>query len=141
MVEALAHDPIQDPVQDPIQDSLQDAAHPPAHRVAGAKPGFDLAAALVRCPAGTVLLRVSGESMRGAGIEHGDLLVVDCRLPPQPGHVVVARIDGAFTLKRLACRQGQLQLEAAHPDYPPLPLLPQGDHQLVGVALHVIRRF
>ncbi len=99
----------------------------------------DLAALLVRDPARTLLLRVSGPSMQGAGIDDGDLLVVDCALTPRPGDVVVARLEGGFTLKRLVRRCGGLALAAAHPAYPLLPLLPGGDHQLLGVALHVIR--
>ncbi len=99
----------------------------------------DLAALLVRDPARTLLLRVSGASMQGAGIVDGDLLVVDCALTPRPGDVVVARLEGGFTLKRLVRRRGGLALAAAHPSYPLLPLPPGGDHQLLGVALHVIR--
>jgi DNA polymerase V len=47
--------------------------------------------------------------------------------------------DG-FTVKRLVHRRGGLALQAAHPAYPLLPLEPDGDHQLLGVVRHVIRR-
>jgi DNA polymerase V len=111
----------------------------------------DLAALLVRDPARTLLLRVSGPSMQGAGIDDGDLLVVDCALTPRPGEVVVARLEGGFTLKRLVRRCGGLALAAAHPAYPPLALGtalatardPAGSAasvRLWGVALHTIRR-
>lgn len=102
--------------------------------------GVDLAALLVRDPACTLLLRVSGVSMQGAGIGDGDLLVVDCGLEPRPGQVVVARLGDGFTVKRLVRWQGHLALEAAHPAYPLLPLDPQGDHQVLGIVCHVIRR-
>ncbi len=98
-----------------------------------------LAAQLIRCRASTVLLRVCGESMEPAGIDHGDLLIVDRGLEPRPGQIVVAWLDGGFTLKRLVCHRGRLRLEAAHPAYPPLELDPGAEPQLWGVAVHVIR--
>ena len=59
-------------------------------------------------------------------------------LDPRPGQVVVAVLDGAFTLKRLMRHRGRLRLEAAHPDYPPLELHRCGEVQIWGVAIHVI---
>ena len=100
--------------------------------------GIDLNEQLIRHPTSTFFLRVSGESMLGAGIHHGDLLVVDRSLDPRPGRVVVAVLDGEFTLKRLVQHQGRLRLEAANPAYPPLELHRCGDVQIWGVAIHVI---
>lgn len=94
---------------------------------------------LIRCRATTVLLRVSGESMQGAGIAHGDLLIVDRGLEPRPGQIVVAWLNGGFTLKRLIRHGNRLRLEAAHPAYPPLELDPDIESRLWGVAVHVIR--
>lgn len=100
--------------------------------------GIDLNEQLIRHPTSTFFLRVSGESMLGAGIHHGDLLVVDRSLDPRPGRVVVAVLDGEFTLKRLVQHQDRLRLEAANPAYPPLELHRCGDVQIWGVAIHVI---
>ena len=100
--------------------------------------GIDLNEQLIRHPTSTFFLRVSGESMLGAGIHHGDLLVVDRSLDPRPGRIVVAVLDGEFTLKRLVQHQGRLRLEAANPAYPPLELHRCGDVQIWGVAIHVI---
>ena len=100
--------------------------------------GIDLNDQLIRHPTSTFFLRVSGDSMTGAGIHDGDLLVVDRSLNPRPGRVVVAVLDGGFTLKRLVRHQGRLRLEAANPDYPPLELQTCGDVQIWGVAVHVI---
>ena len=100
--------------------------------------GIDLNEQLIRHPTSTFFLRVSGESMLEAGIHHGDLLVVDRSLDPRPGRVVVAVLDGEFTLKRLTQHQGRLRLEAANPAYPPLELHRCGDVQIWGVAIHVI---
>jgi len=87
-------------------------------------PGIDLARLLIRDPERTVLLRVAGPSMQGAGIQHGDLLVVDRARQATAGAIVVARFGGQFTLKRLRQERGRHWLEAAHPDYPPIPLEP-----------------
>jgi DNA polymerase V len=100
--------------------------------------GIDLNEALIRHPSSTFFLRVSGDSMTGAGIHHGDLLLVDRSLEPRPQRIVVAVLDGAFTLKRLTRHRGQLRLEAANPAYPPLELHQCGDVQIWGVAIHVI---
>ena len=100
--------------------------------------GIDLNEQLIRHPTSTFFLRVSGDSMTGAGIHDGDLLVVDRSLDPRPGRIVVAVLDGGFTLKRLARHHGRLRLEAANQDYPALELHRCGDVQIWGVAIHVI---
>ena len=100
--------------------------------------GIDLNEQLIRHPSSTFFLQVSGESMTGAGIHDGDLLVVDRSVDPRPGRVVVAVLDGAFTLKRLVRYRGRLRLEAAHPNYPALELHRCSDVQIWGVAIHVI---
>ena len=98
-----------------------------------------------------MLLRVGGDSMQGAGIQPGDLLVVERNRAPRNGQVVVALLAEGFTLKRLAWRQQRWLLEAAHPAYPSLALGtalatardPAGSAdaaRLWGVALHAIRR-
>ena len=96
----------------------------------------DLQRLLVHDPGRTLLLRVGGESMVGAGIHHGDLVVVERGRSARHGEVVVALLPDGFTLKRLICRGGTRLLEAAHPAYPPLEL---GDGEIWGVALHAIR--
>jgi len=63
---------------------------------------------------------------------------VDRSLDPRPGRVVVAVLDGAFTLKRLTRCRGRLRLESAHPAYPPLELEQCGEVLIWGVAVHVI---
>ncbi len=102
------------------------------------QPGLNLQRLLVPHPGATLLLRVAGDSMRGAGIHHGDLLVVDRQLEPRAGLVVVALLDGGFTVKRLAGHGARQWLEAAHPAYPSLPLH-HHDARIWGVATHVIR--
>ena len=100
--------------------------------------GIDLNEQLIQHPESTFLLRVSGDSMIGAGIHNGDLLVVDRSLEPRPGHIIVAVLDGAFTLKRLSLKNGVLFLEADHPNYQPIDLRRYENVQVWGVAMHSI---
>ena len=100
--------------------------------------GIDLNEHLIQHPASTFLLRVSGNSMTGAGIYNDDLLVIDRSLNPHPGHIVVAIIEGAFTLKRLMLKNGTLYLDAEHPNYPKIDLREYGDVQIWGVVIYSI---
>jgi len=77
-------------------------------------------------------------AVEDAGILDGDLLVVDRAIEPRAGLVVVAVLDGAFTLKHLKRHRGRWRLEAAHPDYPPLELADCDDARIWGVAIHAI---
>ena len=79
---------------------------------------IDLTQELVTHPQATFLLRVSGDSMRDAGIFDGDMLVVDKALKPRHGQVVVAVVDGEFTVKYLHQRTGRTWLRAANPTFP-----------------------
>ena len=102
---------------------------------------LDLTQILVKHPQATFLLRVAGTSMREAGIDDGDTLIVDRAIKPQHGHVVVAVVDGEFTVKRLYQRTGKVRLRAANPTYP--DIIPK-DGQTVeiwGVVTACIRRF
>jgi SOS-response transcriptional repressor LexA len=67
---------------------------------------IDLNAQLIRHPAATFFLRVQGDSMTGAGIHDGDLLVVDREREARSGSIVVAAVDGELTLKRLKIDRG-----------------------------------
>ena len=101
--------------------------------------GVDLNEQLNLHPGRTLLLRVCGDSLLGAGIRHGDLLVVDRGAAPRSGRIVVALLEGGFTVKRLVRRGALWWLEPANPAYPPLALGGSDDDRLWGVALHVIR--
>ena len=72
---------------------------------------------LISNPASTVLFRVQGESMTGAGIYDGDLLVVDRSIEPVHGQVVVAAINNDMTVKRLYKKSGEVKLQAASPHF------------------------
>ncbi len=82
----------------------------------------------------TFFMRVAGESMRGLGIFDGDLLVVDRALPAVHGCVVIAVLDGEFTVKQLLHTPNGQVLRAAHPDYPDTLIKPEQDFSVWGVV-------
>jgi DNA polymerase V len=106
---------------------------PPGHPL-------NLQALLAPRPHATVLVRVSGHSMHEAGIQSGDLLVVDRSLQARPGQIVVAQLADGFTLKRLVHTSAGLVLQPANPAFPVLAPPADSELRLWGVALHVIRR-
>ncbi len=101
---------------------------------------LDLNELIIRHPVSTYYLRVEGDSMTGTGIVHGDIVVVDKSLEPKSGDIVVAAVDGDFTLKHLK-REGQKAwLVASHPGYPPIAMHEATDAALWGVVTHVIHQ-
>lgn len=99
---------------------------------------IDLNAHLIRHKAATFLLRVRGDSMVGAGIHDGDLLVVDRSLEPAHDRVVIAVLEGELTVKRLWRRDGCLRLLAENPAYAPLEVGPNQELVIWGVVTNVI---
>ncbi|MGU5528655.1 translesion error-prone DNA polymerase V autoproteolytic subunit [Aeromonas caviae] len=98
---------------------------------------LDLNTHCVSHPAATFYLRAEGESMTGVGIFPGDLLVVDKSLTPRHGDVVIALLDGGFTVKTLHLKP-RLRLLPANPAFAPIePSLSDG-LELFGVVTHVI---
>ena len=99
---------------------------------------IDLNEELIQHPAATFFVRVKGESMHDAGIQSGDILVVDRSLDPTDRKIVVAMIDGEFTVKRFRNQDGRIFLEAANDQFPKIEI--SGDQELVvwGVVSFVI---
>ena len=88
----------------------------------------------------TFFMRVAGESMRGLGIFDGDLLVVDRSLTPSHRTIVIAVVDGEFTVKRLYRREGRIRLLAENPDFAPMEFNEGQELQIWGVVTSVIHR-
>lgn len=102
---------------------------------------LDLNQHCVHHPEATFFLRVSGHSMTGAGIHDNDILVVDRSLKPVHGKIVVAILDGEFTVKRLS-REGyavsHLALLPENNDYPRIEVQEGQELEIWGVATFVI---
>ena len=94
------------------------AAGFPSPALDGREEGFSLDAHVIEHPEYTFIVTVAGDSMEGAGIFHGDWLVVDRSLTPEDGDVVVAVLDGELTVKRLLSRDDRPMLHAENPRYP-----------------------
>jgi DNA polymerase V len=99
---------------------------------------LDLVEYLVLHPEATFFLRVKGDSMTGAGIHHGDLLIVDRSLEPVSGRVVVAALNGELTVKRLQRSRGRVTLKAENPAYPDIAIGDEQELQIWGVVAHVV---
>lgn len=105
------------------------------------EPPLDLNAYLVKWPAATYFVRVEGESMVGAGIRDGDILVVDRSLDPRDGSVVIACVDGDFTVKTYRRDRKGVRLEPANPDFPTITFEPGRELRLFGVVTACVHRF
>lgn len=103
-------------------------------------PRLDLNDLVVKHPTATFFVRVEGNSMIGAGIHSGDVLVVDRAVTPKEAQVVVAVINGEFTVKRIARRDGRLHLASENPAMPPLELKDGMDLEVWGVVTYVIHQ-
>lgn len=102
---------------------------------------IDLAEVLVTHPQATFMLRVAGDSMRDAGIFDGDVVVIDRAIKPHHGHIVVAVVDGQFTLKYLYQRAGRVKLRPANPTYPDITFSEGQTLEVWGVVTASIKRF
>lgn len=101
---------------------------------------LDLNDHLIAHKEATFFLRATGHSMQGAGIHDGDLLVVDRSLTPRHRAVVIAVVDGEFTVKRLYKRAGRIRLLAENPDYPSIEFAEGQELEVWGVVTSVIHR-
>ncbi|HZS43720.1 MAG TPA: translesion error-prone DNA polymerase V autoproteolytic subunit [Blastocatellia bacterium] len=102
---------------------------------------LDLVGFLVRHPAATFYVRVSGDSMIGAGIHSNDILIVDRACKPVDGDVIIASINAELTVKRLAARKGRLQLVPENRNYKPIDITDEMNFEVWGKVLHVIHSF
>lgn len=101
---------------------------------------LDLNQFMVKHPSATFFVRVEGESMRDAGIQSGDILVVDRSIAPAHGKIVVAVIDGEFTVKRMVIERDALFLAPENPAYSRLQVSPDSQFQVWGVVTYVIHK-
>ena len=100
---------------------------------------IDLNEHLISNPFSTFFLRVKGDSMINAGIKDKDLIIVDKSLIAKPGDIVIAMIDGEFTIKRLSIKNNELYLKAENNNYPDFRFKNHIDVQIWGVVIYSIR--
>src|SRR4051794_31080560 len=99
---------------------------------------LDLNEHLVSHRAATFFVNVKGRAMEGAGISDGDTLIVDRALQPGDGDVVVALVEGEYTIRRLRRTGSRVTLLSENPDYEPLDISPQHQFEVWGVVTFVI---
>ena len=100
---------------------------------------IDLSRELIRNPSATFLGRVRGLSMRDAGIDDNDILVVDRSLEPSDGRIAVCFLDGGFTLKRIRIRDGEVWLVPANSDFRPVRVTEDNDFTVWGIVTYIIK--
>ncbi len=93
----------------------------------------------IRHPSATYFVRARGESMTGAGIDDGDILVVDRSATVRNGDIIIASIGGEFTVKRLDKQPGGVRLLPENPAYPPITITPELGAEFFGVVTWVVK--
>ena len=94
---------------------------------------------LIEHPAATFAIRIEGESMTGAGIFPGDIAVVDRAREPVNGSIILALLDGAFTVKRYRIKDGAVWLQAENPAFADMPITDGQSFEVWGVITRSIR--
>jgi len=101
---------------------------------------LDLNTHLVKHPTATFFVKASGDSMIGAGIHDGDILVVDRSLEPRQSRIVIAAVDGQLTVKRLKKKGKKIFLVPENKKFRPIELNENNDVKVWGVVTNVIHK-
>lgn len=124
----------------PLQSSLVKAGFPsPAEDYV--ESVLDLNQLLVGQADATFLVRIDGDSMQDAGINAGDICVVDKSLQPQHLDIIIATVNNEFTIKRLYSRGSTVKLIAENPDYKDITLANFDELSVWGVVTSCIKKF
>lgn len=94
---------------------------------------------LIKNKESSYLLRVKGNSMFDAGIYDGDMVIVEKGKEPRVGDIVVASIDGEYTMKYFRKRNGRVCLESGNKNYP--PLYPENELKIIAIVKSLVRRY
>ncbi|GAB2585899.1 hypothetical protein GCM10027034_17870 [Ramlibacter solisilvae] len=100
---------------------------------------IDLNDALIRHPQATFVMRAAGVAMRDAGIDDGDVLLVDRAIKAVHGHVVVAVLDDELTCRRLWRQGGRIKFQAANPEFGDIEITDEAGFELWGVVTTIIK--
>ncbi len=101
---------------------------------------IDLNAYITKNPTATFLARVEGDSMIGAHIEPGDLVVIDRSLKPVSGRIVLAFVAGEFTIKRLMLKPDGAYLEPENPKYESIRITQPDMGRIWGIVVGVVKK-
>mgnify|MGYP001296311661 CR=1 FL=1 len=102
---------------------------------------LDLNDYLVKHPSATFYIYAKGNSMVDAGIYDGDIMVVDRSLDPQSRDVIIAIINGEFTVKHILKKNGSIYLKPANKEYYPILVTEDMEFEIWGVVTHTIHSF
>ncbi len=100
---------------------------------------IDLNRYLIKRPSSTFFGKVTGNSMEGAGIYDGNLLIIDKSIKPRSEHIAVCFIDGEFTVKRIRIEKDCVWLIPANENYEPVRADSSNDFRIWGIVTYVIR--
>lgn len=95
---------------------------------------------VIKNPTATFFVRVEGDSMKEAQINAGDILAVDRSLTPSDGKIIVALVNGEFTVKRLLIHKQGITLKSENSLYPPIQINAQMEFQVWGVVTYVVHK-
>lgn len=101
---------------------------------------LDINKYLVEHPSATFFVRVTGDSMKNAGIFENDILVVDRSLEPMHGKIIIAVVENELTVKRLYKKNNQIRLIAENNDYAPIIINSSSQLHVWGVVTSVVRK-
>lgn len=102
---------------------------------------IDLNKELIRHPSTTFYGRVSGDSMKDAGLSDGDILVIDKSLEPKTGDIAVCYIDGEFTIKYIRIETDAIWLIPANEVYQPIKVTADNDFLIWGIVTYSIKSY
>lgn len=102
---------------------------------------IDLNKTLIKNKDTTFFAKVKGHSMKNAGINDGDLLVIDRSLAAQNNKIAVCQIDGEFTVKRVKIEENVIWLIAENEDYKPIKVTEENELMIWGIVIHSIKTF
>ncbi len=95
---------------------------------------------LVKNEEATFYARVSGDSMQGAGLENGDLLIIDRSIEPSNNKIAVCFVDGEFTVKRIKIESKKLYLIPENKKYSPIEINEENELIIWGIVTYVIKK-
>lgn len=95
---------------------------------------------VVKNQTATFYAKANGNSMTGAGIDDGDILVIDKSIEPQDGKIAVCFIDGEFTVKRIKVQENSLLLLPENPLFDPLEVTQENDFIIWGIVTYVVKK-